>query len=180
MRDRENKFILMKEVVVHCKINAATAKITMTKRYMNMWNVCLLMTIFLVGILVIVCNWPIEFYIKEQRAIWSHRFWTLFQVRYTICINILKLRTDIIAWQKKRQVWIKIYENNRDTFIATLHNVLLSRDRGNIIFSITTLMNLVHTFLFKKCFTRCNLEPKRKIQLPCHIVHKENMHFRGK
>ena len=80
----------------------------------------------------------------------------LFQVCYTIWINILKFRTDITSRKchrkKKVQVRIKTCDNSRDTFIATLHNVLLAPDLCDGLFSIITLMNLVHTHLFYKGF----------------------------
>ena len=39
-----------------------------------------------------------------------------------------------------------------DTFIATLHNVILAPDLCDRLFSIITLMNLGHTYLFHKGF----------------------------
>ena len=41
--------------------NVTTAKIMTTKSYMYLWHVCLIIVKLLVGILVIVCNWPIGF-----------------------------------------------------------------------------------------------------------------------
>ena len=57
-----------------------------------------------------------------------------------------------VTAKQKGQVWIKMYDDNRDTFITTLHNVLLASDLCDRLFSIFTLMNLVHTCLFHKGF----------------------------
>ena len=54
--------------------------------------------------------------------------------------------------KKKRQVRIKSCDDNRDPFITTLHNILLTPDLCNIIISINTLMDLGHTCLFHKGF----------------------------
>ena len=45
-----------------------------------------------------------------------------------------------------------MYNNNGGPFIATLHNVLLAPDLCNRLFSIITILNLVHTYLFHKGF----------------------------
>ena len=47
-------------------------------------------------------------------------------------------------------VRIKLYNNNSDTFIATLHNVLLAPDLCKRLFSIITLINPRRTCLFHK------------------------------
>ena len=52
----------------------------------------------------------------------------------------------------KGQVRIKICDNNRDYFIAMLHNVILAPDLRDSLFSIITLMNLGRTCLFHKGF----------------------------
>ena len=52
MINGESEYVLMKSVIVHAK----TARITVTKIYMHLWHVCLLMTDVLVEILVTVCN----------------------------------------------------------------------------------------------------------------------------
>ena len=41
-------------------------------------------------------------------------------------------------------------DNNGKTFIATLYNELLAQDLCDQSFSVITLMNLIHTFLFHK------------------------------
>ena len=60
-------------------------------------------------------------------------------------------RHPIIAKQKG-QVRIKMHDDNGDTFIATLHNVLLVPDLCGRLFSIITLMTLGHNCLFHKGF----------------------------
>ena len=54
--------------------------------------------------------------------------------------------------KQKGQVQTKMCDNNGDTFIATLHNVLLAPDLCDILFSIFTLINSGHTYLFQKVF----------------------------
>ena len=44
-------------------------------------------------------------------------------------------------------------ENNGDPFITTLHNLLLASDLCDRLFSIITLINLGHNFLFQKSFS---------------------------
>ena len=55
-----------------------------------------------------------------------------------------------IMAKKKRQVQIKMWDENRYNFIAKLHNVLLAPDLCDVLFSIIMLVNLGHTFYFKK------------------------------
>ena len=54
--------------------------------------------------------------------------------------------------KQKGQVQIKMCNNKGDTFITTLHNVLLAPDQRNRLFSIIMLINLGHTCLFHKGF----------------------------
>ena len=49
MINGENKYVSLKEVIVHCRNNATTAKITMTKRCMHLWYEFLKMTNVLVN-----------------------------------------------------------------------------------------------------------------------------------
>ena len=77
-----------------------------------------------------------------------------------------------ITAKQKGQVRIKMCDNNGDPFIATLQNVLLAPDLCNRLFSIITLINLVHTRLFTKGFVLFTSEKKRIMQLYYHIVHK--------
>ena len=48
----ESKYVLMKKVIM----NATMAKITVTKRYMHLWHVCLAMINVQVNIMVTVRN----------------------------------------------------------------------------------------------------------------------------
>ena len=57
-----------------------------------------------------------------------------------------------VTAKQKGQVRIKMCDDNGDYFITTLNNVLLSPDICNRLFSIITLMNLVHTCIFQKVF----------------------------
>ena len=84
-----------------------------------------------------------------------------------------------VTAEKKGQVQIKINNNNGDTFITTLHNVLLAPDLCDRLFSIITLMNLGHTCLFQKGVFTVYSEQNRKMRLHYHVVHKGNMHFWG-
>ena len=65
-----------------------------------------------------------------------------------------------VTAKQKGQVQIKMCNNNGDTFIATLHNVLLAPHLCDRLFSIITLMNLVHNCLFHKGFAHCISEQK--------------------
>ena len=46
-----------------------------------------------------------------------------------------------VTAKKEGQVRIKICDNNRDTFIATLHNIFLTPDLCDRLVYIITLMN---------------------------------------
>ena len=67
-------------------------------------------------------------------------------------IHIEVLERYHIMVKQEGQVQIKIYDDNGDPHIATLHNVLLAPDLCDRLFSIITLMKLGHTCLFKKRF----------------------------
>ena len=54
--------------------------------------------------------------------------------------------------KQRGQVRIKMCDDHRDPFIATLRNVLLSPDLCNRLFSIIALMNSEYTCLFHKLF----------------------------
>ena len=60
-----------------------------------------------------------------------------------------------VTAKQKGQVRIQMCDDNGKTFIATLHNVLLTPYLCNRVFSIITLINSRHTCLFHKGF--CNL-----------------------
>ena len=57
-----------------------------------------------------------------------------------------------VTAKQKGSVRIQMFDDNRETFIATLYNVLLSSDLCARLFSIITLMNAGHTCLFHKGF----------------------------
>ena len=77
------------------------------------------------------------------------------------CIEVVD--ENHITEKQTQQVRIKMCDDNRDTFIATLHNVLLAPNLCNRLFSIITLINLVHTCLFYKEFFTVYLGAKEKI-----------------
>ena len=56
--------------------------------------------------------------------------------------------------QKKGQSRIKMCDDNGDTLITTLHNVLLATGLCGRLFYIIMLINLGHTCLFNKEFYR--------------------------
>ena len=53
-----------------------------------------------------------------------------------------------ITAKQKGLVRIQMFDDNRETFIATLYNVLLAPDLCDRLFSIITLMNAGHKCLF--------------------------------
>ena len=55
-RNDEIKSVSMKGVIVHCKKNTTTVIMITIKRYMHIWNGCMVMTKSLVYIPVTVCN----------------------------------------------------------------------------------------------------------------------------
>ena len=67
-----------------------------------------------------------------------------------------------VTAKQKVQVQIKMCNNNGDTFIATLHNVLLAPDLCDRLFSIIILMNSGHTFLFHEGFCTVYFGEKEK------------------
>ena len=69
-----------------------------------------------------------------------------------------------VTEKQKGQVQIKMCDNSGNSFIATLHNVLLAPDLCDRLFSIITLMNSGHTCLFTNGFARCTSEQKRIMQ----------------
>ena len=54
--------------------------------------------------------------------------------------------------KQKRQVQIKICDDNRDSFIATLHKIILAPDLCDRLFSIIMLMNSGNNCLSHKRF----------------------------
>ena len=57
-----------------------------------------------------------------------------------------------VTAKQKGRVRIKMFNDHGDPFITTLHNVLLALDLCNRLFSIITLINSGHIFLFQKGF----------------------------
>ena len=94
--------------------------------------------------------------------------------------NYIEVADGYHVTSKKVQVQIKMCDNNGDPFIVTLHNVLLTPDLCDRLFSIIALMNLGHTCLFHKGFFAVYFGAEKKTRLHYHIVHKVNMHFGGK
>ena len=85
-----------------------------------------------------------------------------------------------ITEKQKGQIQIKMCDNNRDTFIATLHYLLLAPDPCDRLFSIITSMNSGHTCLFQKVSCTVYFGNKEKMRLLYHIFHIGNMYFWGK
>ena len=55
-----------------------------------------------------------------------------------------------VTAKQKESVRIQMFDDNGETVIATLYNVLLAPDLCDRLFSIITLMNAGHTCLFHK------------------------------
>ena len=82
--------------------------------------------------------------------------------------------------KQKRQAQIKVCNDNRDNFIATLHNALLAPVLCDMLFLIITLTNLWHTCLFHKWFCTVYFGYKEKyaVTLPHGAQRKHT--FLGK
>ena len=57
-----------------------------------------------------------------------------------------------VTAKQKGQVRIQMCNNNGNSFIATLHNVILAPELCDKLFSIITLINSGHTCIFYKEF----------------------------
>ena len=57
-----------------------------------------------------------------------------------------------VTAKQKVSVRIQMFDDNGETFIATLYNVLLAPDLCDRLFSIITIMNAGHKCLFHKGF----------------------------
>ena len=70
--------------------------------------------------------------------------------------------------KQKGKVRIKMCNNNRDPFIATLHNVLLAPYLCDRLFFIITIMNSGHNCLFHKefCTVYFGAGEKNSVTLP--------------
>ena len=71
-------------------------------------------------------------------------------------------------------------DNNGNTFLATIYNVLLAPDLCGGLFSIITLINAGHTCIFHKgfCTVYFGAEKKNAVELP-HSAQKKHA-FLGK
>ena len=67
-----------------------------------------------------------------------------------------------VAAKQKGQLQIQMCDDNGNSFIATLYNVLLAPDLCNRLFSIIASMNSGHTCLFHKGFCTVYLVAKEK------------------
>ena len=78
-----------------------------------------------------------------------------------------------VTAKQKYQIQIRMCDNNRDIFIATLHNVVLALDLCDRLFLIIKLMYLLHTCLFHKefCMVYFGDKDKNAVTLP-HIEQK--------
>ena len=85
-----------------------------------------------------------------------------------------------VTAKQKVQVRIKTCDNHGDTFITTLHNILLAPYLCDRLFSIIKSMKSGHACLFHKGFCTVYFGVKEKKYLHYHILHKGNMHFWGK
>ena len=67
-----------------------------------------------------------------------------------------------------------MYNKNGDTFIATLYSVILALDLCDRLFSIITLINLIHTCLLLKgfCTVYSGYKEKNEVTLPHSAQHK--------
>ena len=85
-----------------------------------------------------------------------------------------------VTAKQKGQVWLKMCDNNGDTFIATLHNVLLAPSLCYRLFSIIPFINSVHACLFHKglCMVYFGAKEKDTVTLP-HIAQRKHS-FWGK
>ena len=79
-----------------------------------------------------------------------------------------------VTAKQKGQVRIKICDDNGDTFIATLHNVILAPDLCDKLFSIINLMNSGNTCLFYEWFCTVNFGAKKNnaVTLPHNAQRK--------
>ena len=149
--------------------------------YMHLRHIILVMKKFLVYILVIACNRPIGFKIREKSFIWHLRFQILFKIHYKIRINTLKLRTDITSRLSKK---VK-YERKCVTITEILSSQCYTTYFWHWIHAIG-YFKLLRLWIWgvlvysTKGFARCTLEQNRKMWLHYHIVHRGNMHFWGK
>ena len=79
-----------------------------------------------------------------------------------------------VTAKQKGSLRIQMFDNNGETFIATLYNVLLAPDLYDRLFSIITLMNARHTCLFHKgfCTVYFGAKEDNAVTLPHSAVRK--------
>ena len=82
-----------------------------------------------------------------------------------------------VTAKQRLQVRIKMCNDNRDSFIATLHNVLLAPDLCDRLFSIIKLMNSGHTCLFHKGFFNVYFVAKENNAVTLPHSTQKNMNF---
>ena len=85
-----------------------------------------------------------------------------------------------VTAKQKGSVCIQMCNNNGNTFVATLHNVLLATDLCDRLISIIVLMNAGHTCLFHNgfCTVYFVLKEKNAVTLP-HSAQRKHA-FLGK
>ena len=69
-----------------------------------------------------------------------------------------------VTAKQKGQIRIQMCNDNGKSFIVKLYNVLLAQDLCDKLFSIITLMNSGHTFIFHKGFCTEYFGAKDKMQ----------------
>ena len=85
-----------------------------------------------------------------------------------------------VTEKQKGQVRIKVCDDNRKSFIATLQNLLLSPDLCDRLFSIVTLINSGHTCLFHKGFCTVYFVAKEKNSVTLPHSSQRKHAFLGK
>ena len=84
---------------------------------------------------------------------------------------------NYVTAKKKVQVKIKMFDDNGDPLLATLHNILLAPYICDRLFQLLRKRSWYILVYFTKAFARCNLGISGKMRLLYHIVHIGNMHF---
>ena len=69
-----------------------------------------------------------------------------------------------VTAKQKGSVRIQMCDDNGKTFIATLYNVLLAPNLCNRLFSIFTLMNAGHIFIFQNGFCTVYFRLEKKMR----------------
>ena len=79
-----------------------------------------------------------------------------------------------VTAKQKGSVRIQMFDDNGETFIAMLYNVLLAPDLCDRLFFIITLMNTGHTCLFHKgfCMVYFGAKEDNAVTLPHSAVRK--------